>query len=149
MKTFKCNFCHQDIPVTQYWSHISEHKKRREDGQQTDYATLPAEQLQDVELDFESAPKWYRHQRCGQVTGMPHEIIKTYLKNPWFYSDLTFCIGCKDHVPESECVWEETGQNLGEYKNELKAKVPRPAGCLGAVLFVVLIFATAMTGFIS
>ena len=147
MKTIRCEYCHQEVPANQYEAHVKEHTKLQDDGQQVDYATLPADQRHGVELDFENAPKWYQHQKCGQVTGMPHEIIKTYLKNPYFYSGMTFCTGCEDHVPESECVWEETGQNLSEYKDELKAKVPRPPGCFGFMLLFLLIFAAAMTSF--
>jgi hypothetical protein len=56
---------------------------------------------------------------------MPDEIVRSYLKNPYMYmADATFCCGCGKHVPFRECKWEETGENLQDYMDELRAANP-------------------------
>jgi hypothetical protein len=53
---------------------------------------------------------------------MPEEIIRSYLRNPFLYmADATFCCGCGTHVPDRECTWRETGENLQEYMDGLRA----------------------------
>ncbi|NLS96888.1 MAG: hypothetical protein GXX96_32530 [Planctomycetaceae bacterium] len=120
----RCPYCHEYVPQSQYGRHEQQHLRLQEDGQQAEYATLPPEE-REVSTDLTSAPRWYRHKKCGQVTGMPEEIIQTYLTNPWFYlSDKTFCTGCGKHVRLRECVWEETGENLQTYNDRLRAGKP-------------------------
>ncbi|MBI1248885.1 hypothetical protein GC197_13720 [bacterium] len=138
----RCEYCHEYIPNSEYYSHIEKHMEIREDGQQTDYATLPPEERAAME-ELENAPRWYRHQKCGQVTGMPEEIIQTYLANPWFYlSDKTFCTGCNTHVRQEECVWEETGENLQVYTDRLRAAKPelRPGILMRSIVWVLNLF---------
>jgi len=54
---------------------------------------------------------------------MPEEIIRSYLKNPYLYSaDMSFCTGCKTHVPCLELVWTETGENMQVYNDRLRAE---------------------------
>jgi len=119
-----CDFCHQYVPRRQMSAHINEHLKLREDGQQTDYATLPPDERAS-KAELAGAPRWYRHTKCGGVTGMPDEIIQTYLANPWYYlSDRTYCSGCEKHVQQRECVWEETGENVQTYTDRLRAAKP-------------------------
>jgi hypothetical protein len=65
-------------------------------------------------------PQVYYHPLCGEATGMPEEIIRSYLANPFLYNDTTFCTGCNDYVHESEVFWTETEQNLAEYKQQLQ-----------------------------
>ncbi len=123
--TIRCQFCHEYIPEGMYDAHVSQHLALGEDGQQNDYATLPPEMLDMSSDEFEDAPRWYRHEKCGEVTGMPEEIIATYLRDPWFYlSDKTFCTGCGKHVPLRECVWEETEEDLQTYTDRLRATKP-------------------------
>ena len=48
----------------------------------------------------------YRHLKCGVVTMMRgDDLCLTYATNPHYYSH-TFCVGCHDHLPISEFVWE-------------------------------------------
>ena len=48
----------------------------------------------------------YRHKKCGTVTEMRgNDLCLTYATNPYFYG-ATFCVGCHDHLPVSEFVWE-------------------------------------------
>lgn len=68
------------------------------------------------------APRWYRHQSCGRVTGMPEEIMRTYLVDPFHYNASTFCTGCSGYVPIVETFWEDTGENMGTYMAELQRK---------------------------
>ena len=140
MATTRCDYCHEEIPNSEYKAHVRAHQKRRADGQQTDYATLPASERSGAVNAFESAPQVYVHTKCGVATQMPDEIIQTYLQDPWYYaSDETFCCGCQDHVPNSECVWEETNQNVQAYMDDLREGIPAPKllGCLGLVLFAI------------
>lgn len=123
MSTIHCPFCHEEVDSTAYAAHEAEHLKLRADGQQSEYVTLPPEQRADGSLD--GVPQVYRHNKCGELTGMPEEIIRSYLQNPYLYlADRTFCCGCSKHVPLKECVWVETGEDLQTYTNALRAEKP-------------------------
>ena len=123
MGTVRCPFCHEDIASAAFPAHKAEHVKLRPDGQQTDYLTLPGEEQFDESL--EGVPTVYIHNKCGGLTGMPEDIIRSYLKNPYLYSaDRTFCSGCGKHVPWRECVWVDTGEDLQTYTDKLRALHP-------------------------
>ena len=49
---------------------------------------------------------------CGAVTRMNQALAETYAMNPKFYG-ATFCIGCKEHLPVDEFVWEGTNEKVG------------------------------------
>jgi hypothetical protein len=145
MATFRCPYCHEYIDSDAYPAHEAEHRKLRPDGQQTEYATLAPEDRKEGSL--EGVPTVYRHVRCGVATGMPEEIVRSYLKNPFLYSaDATFCCGCGTHVPNRECVWVETGENLQTYMDRLRGAKPqmKAKGCLG-VLVVAIAITTIVT----
>jgi hypothetical protein len=96
------------------------------DGQMTDHITVhPKGQYQG---SLEGVPRGYRHPRCEVVTGMPEEIIRSYLVNPFLYSGGSFCCGCNDYVPEEELFWDETGQCLADYFRELQEEYLRVHG---------------------
>jgi hypothetical protein len=134
----RCPYCHEQIDSADFPAHEAEHLKPKPDGQQSEYATLPPE---DRELgSLAGVPKVYRHKKCGVATGMPEEIIRSYLKNPYMYmADATFCCGCGKHVPFRECVWVETGEDLQTYTDKLRAAKPemKPKGCLAMLLLVI------------
>ncbi len=69
---------------------------------------------------LQGIPRGYRHAKCGVVTGMPEEIIRSYLVNPFLYSNRSFCCGCNGYVGYDQLFWVETGQNLDEYFQQLK-----------------------------
>ncbi len=117
-----CPYCHEEIPLLEYSAHVAKHVELRPDGQHEEYATLPPEERSEGDLD--GIPQWYRHDKCGGVTGMPEEIIRTYLRDPWFYNSYTFCTGCGKHVHQRELVWVDTEQRLDAYFAELKAANP-------------------------
>ena len=119
----QCPFCHKSIFCLFRAGHIARHIQRGPDGQMADHITLPEDQREQGSL--EGVPKVYVHQRCGVATGMPEEIIRSYLKNPFLYNDMTFCCGCNDYVKEEECVWEETGEKLSDYKRKLQEECVR------------------------
>jgi hypothetical protein len=132
----RCPYCHEFVEESEYSRHEAAHRKARPDGQQTDYATLPSEERE--QGDLTGVPKVYVHGKCGAATGMPEEIIRSYLKNPYMYmADATFCCGCRRHVPFRECAWIETGEDLQSYTDKLRAAKPemKPKGCL-AVIFL-------------
>lgn len=138
MSMRRCEFCHEIVESTQYAEHRKRHIKLRADGQQADYLTLPTEEREHGSLL--GVPHVYVHRPCGVLTGMPEEIIRSYLKNPYLYTaDETFCTGCKTHVPLGDCVWTESGEDLQTYMDRLRAKRPdlRP-GFLKRMLIRVL-----------
>lgn len=114
----RCPFCHQDVPTHLWHAHIAEHTKLREDGQMTAHVTLAPEQR--YEGDLQNEPRWYRHETCGAITGMPEEIIRSYLVDPFLYSDSTFCTGCGKYLHMSQFHWVETGENLLAYNRRLR-----------------------------
>jgi hypothetical protein len=136
MAQVRCPYCHEYIDEADYPAHEARHLKARPDGQQTDYATLPEAEREQGELS--GVPRVYVHRKCGVATGMPEEIIRSYLKNPYLYlADETFCCGCGRHVPFRECVWTETGEDLQSYTDKLRAARPdlKPKGCLAVLVF--------------
>jgi hypothetical protein len=138
MSTVHCPFCHADVESAAYSAHEAEHLKLRPDGQQAEYVTLPAEQRHDGSL--EGVPQVYQHKKCGELTGMPEEIIRSYLNNPYLYlADRTFCCGCGKHVPFRECVWIDTGEDLQTYSDKLRAEKPELRPGLIKRMFIGLI----------
>lgn len=119
----RCPFCHKLVRQNAYDEHIEGHTRLRDDGQMTDHITLPPEERAAGALD--GVPRVYQHERCGESTGMPEEIIRSYLKNPWLYSNFTFCCGCGDYFDEKEFFWTETGENLAAYKARLKSRAKK------------------------
>jgi hypothetical protein len=137
MAQVRCPYCHEYIDEVAFPAHEAGHRKARPDGQQTDYVTLPPEEREPG--DLAGVPQVYVHQKCGVATGMPEEIIRSYLRDPYLYTaDATFCCGCGKHVPLRECVWTETGEDLQTYTDKLRAAKPemRPKGCLAAMAFL-------------
>lgn len=123
MGTIHCPYCHEDVDETAFPAHEAAHLKARPDGQQTDYVTLPPAERE--QGDLAGVPRAYAHRKCGAATGMPEEIIRSYLQNPWLYlADATFCTGCGKHVPFRECEWMETGEDLQTYMDRLRAERP-------------------------
>ena len=138
MAQVRCPFCHEYIDSSDFPAHQAEHVKDRGDGQQSEYATLPPEQRE--EGDLTGVPRVYVHRKCGGMTGMPEEIIRSYLKNPYLYSaDATFCTGCGKHVPFRECNWTETGEDLQTYTDKLRAAKPemKPTGCMAPAALLI------------
>ena len=85
-----------------------------------DHVTARKEERYTGSLD--GVPRSYQHSKCGAGTGMPEEIIRSYLVRVDIYSSETFCTGCNDYVPHRECFWIETGQSLDEYMQDLRRK---------------------------
>jgi hypothetical protein len=142
MGEVRCPYCHEYIDSSEFAAHEAEHKKPRADGQQTDYATLPDDERD--QGDLTDVPQVYVHHKCGVATCMPEEIVRSYLQNPYLYlADATFCCGCGKHVPNRECSWTETGENLQEYMERLRAAKPemKPKGCLGAAVLLIAVIA--------
>jgi hypothetical protein len=119
----RCPYCHRAVLRWLYASHEAEHTALRSDGQQTEHVTAaPAERYQG---SLEGIPQGYRHTRCGVVTGMPEEIIRTYLVNPFMYNDGSFCCGCSAYVDSAELFWQETGECVQDYLGDLRLEYLR------------------------
>ena len=115
----RCTYCHKHVFRFFYSGHMAKHQALRLDGQQNEYVTVhPTGRYQG---SLAEVPQCYRHPKCGVVTRMPEEIIRSYLMNPFLYGAGSFCCGCGEHIPEEELYWTETGQNMAEYTRELRA----------------------------
>ena len=124
----RCPFCHLSVLKWFYPWHVTRHTKLLADGQMTDHVTMPPDDRYEGTLD--GIPTCYRHDKCGGTTGMPEEIVRSYLANPFLYSSLTFCCGCRDYVRHSELTWIETGERLDDYFDRLRAAYLRRYGKL-------------------
>lgn len=114
-----CPFCHRAVSPATLRLHSWWHQRRRRDGQQKEHVTLTPDARYEGSLD--GVPQAYRHLVCGAGTGMPEEIVRSYLANPFLYGDRSFCTGCSDYVSKAELRWIETGQPLREYFDALRA----------------------------
>jgi hypothetical protein len=114
-----CQFCHKNVPSWFYSFHVRSHTKKLADGQQSDHITAAPSTRYQGSLD--GVPQSYHHPKCGGSTGMPEDIIRSYLVNPFMYNGKTFCTGCGKYVDDSELYWIETGQRMSEYRLELQA----------------------------
>lgn len=119
MPLFKrCRFCHQNVlSVLMKW-HERRHARRLKDGQQQAHVTQPPDQRYSGSL--EGVPTEYRHEKCQRITGMPEEIVRSYLVNPFLYNDTTFCCGCREYVPMSEVYWTQTDECVQDYMDLLR-----------------------------
>jgi hypothetical protein len=79
-------------------------------------------------------PRSYLHHACGQVTIMPDKVIQQYLDNPRSFSRSTFCAYCKKQVPEQDCTWQETGENLRDYFNQLQQEYDDHSRATGSAI---------------
>jgi hypothetical protein len=122
-ETMRCPYCHEEVRATDYAAHELQHRKLRDDGQQSDYMTLPPE---DRVMGFlDGVPRVYMHTKCKSLTEMPDDIVRSYLRNPYLHlADRTFCCGCSRHVPWRQCIWVETGEDLQTYMDRLRAGKP-------------------------
>ncbi len=126
MLFLRCPYCHKLVLRLFYSSHTAKHTLLRPDGQQVEYSTLPPTDRYEGSLD--GVPQLYRHPKCGVVTRMPEDIIRSYLVNPFLYGAGSFCCGCGEHLPENDLFWCETGQNMAEYTAELRNDYIRKYG---------------------
>jgi hypothetical protein len=116
----RCPFCHRLILQWLYERHERNHTRRKADGQMNEHITVAPDERYDGSLS--KVPRNYRHPRCGRGTGMPEEIIRSYLANPLLYSDSSFCTGCGEYIYCGELFWIETGESLMDYNGRLRAE---------------------------
>ena len=70
-------------------------------------------------IDAEVHPWVYVHERCGGATQMPSNVRDNYLADPCWYFLGTICSRCGGGVPDEQCYWVDTGENLAEYMKRL------------------------------
>lgn len=51
---------------------------------------------------------------CNTSTRMGLALCETYARDPSFYGG-TFCVGCSEHLPVEEFVWDEDGERVGSW----------------------------------
>lgn len=128
----RCIYCHSYIAHDELSAHTARHRDLLPDGQYRDYASLPPEEQHHDSLA--GVPRVYRHLGCGGQTVMQEGIVRTYLKDPFWYDDFVFCTGCGAHVSDREFVWVETGENVRTYMDRLKARHrPPPPSLFGRI----------------
>lgn len=127
----RCPFCHNHVLRWRYPAHESNHVRLRPDGQMEDHVSMPPKERYLGPLD--GIPRHYFHADCGQTTGMPEEIVRSYLTNPFLYASRTFCCGCGGYVRHSELEWTETGERLNLYFERLRRTYMRRYGELPSV----------------
>ena len=115
-----CPFCHTWCSKNVFDQHLAEHMRKLSDGQMKDHVTVrPQERFAG---DIAKEPKWYVHPKCGGVTGMPEEIIRSYMTDPFLYNESSFCTGCHTYVPTGELYWQETNESLQAASYRRKAE---------------------------
>ncbi len=126
MLFIRCAFCHKLVFRFFYARHKAKHTAPLADGQMTNHITVhPTGRYKG---SLKGVPRGCLHPKCGVVTGMPEEIIRSYLVNPFLYGGGSFCCGCNDYIPEAELFWQETGQSLADYHRELQEEYLRVHG---------------------
>lgn len=122
----RCQFFHKLVFRPFYASHRAKHTELLPDGQMSEHITVhPTGRYKG---SLKGIPQAYEHPRCGVATGMPEEIIRSYLVNPFLYSGGSFCCGCGDYMPYEELFWKDTGQSLADYFRELQEEYIRVHG---------------------
>ena len=121
-----CPFCHKKILTIIYKIHLLKHYKRLPDGQMTNHMTEKPNSRYKGSLD--NVPTSYTHNKCSISTGIPEDIIRSYLVNPFLYSDSSFCCGCNDYVDMSELYWDTSKENVLEYFNKLRTEYIKKYG---------------------
>ncbi len=122
----RCAFCHQPVFRLFYFLHRLKHTKRLADGQMTDHITVQPTNRYQGSLD--GIPRGYVHPLCGVATGMPEEIIRSYLANPFLYNNNSFCCGCNTYICQDQLFWTETGESLDGYFRQLQEEYLRTHG---------------------
>jgi hypothetical protein len=84
--------------------------KTRPDGQNEKYLVLSEEER--AKGFVRPVRRKYIHKTCGTVTTMGLALCETYARDPKFYG-ATFCMGCGDHLPVSEFLWDGTDEEVG------------------------------------
>lgn len=135
-----CVRCQQTVPIALYVAHCNQHLVQ--DGLNGTFPGLDDDEQ--FKGDITNEPRFYRHQKCGQVTGMAEKIVRTYLANPWFYGYKSFCLGCQAQAPNDECQWLETGENVQDYIRRLQAGHPRAAEFKAAIVRTTLMVAVVL-----
>lgn len=105
-----CPFCHTWLSSNIFDEHVASHTRLLNDGQMKDHVTVRPEER--FAGDIAKEPRWYVHPKCGGVTGMPEEIIRSYMVDPFLYNESSFCTGCHTYVPTAELYWQETNESL-------------------------------------
>lgn len=118
MSRIRCPFCHEVVPEDEYPAHKRAHTRALADGQMTDHITLAPGGRYTGSL--RGVPQVYRHPKCGGRTGMPEEIIRSYLADPLLYNDNSFCCGCGTYVRMDHLFWVETGEAVLDYLRQLR-----------------------------
>lgn len=87
-----------------------DHRELKDNGQQLAYVVLTEEER--AKGFVRPLRDSYIHKTCGALTKMGASIAETYARDPKFYSG-TFCVGCGQHFPLDQFVWDGTEEQVG------------------------------------
>jgi len=87
-----------------------DHRDLLPNGQQKGYVVLSDEER--AKGFVRPLRMAYKHLVCGAVTTMHRSIAETYARDPGFYTG-TFCVGCRQHFPLVQFVWDGTDEQVG------------------------------------
>jgi hypothetical protein len=60
----------------------------------------------------------YRHLDCDQVTVVSGDHL-VMLECPFRHYHGTFCVSCNDMVPMDSVMWEDSGESIQDYRNQV------------------------------
>lgn len=85
-------------------------------------------------------PHIHTHNRCGAVTLMDDDVIRSHLATPLTTEDQIYCAGCRDYFHAGEFTWDATAESVLEYFGRLRREslrrvyglrlTDRPAGVI-------------------
>mgnify|MGYP001088276715 CR=1 FL=1 len=115
-----CRVCHEQVFTPTYRTHYQEHTKVRQDGQMEGHLNLPDDEKYQGSL--EEVPQTYYHATCDNYTIMPDHVVRSYLADPFLYSNFSYCAGCGQYPYWGNLTWKETGESLQTYFEDLQNK---------------------------
>lgn len=79
--------------------------------------------LEEPEGPADHLSREYRHLKCDGVTVVSgdHYVMLECAFRP---VSGTYCVTCEDFVPLQTVVWDDTGENIAEYRNRIYYSVP-------------------------
>jgi hypothetical protein len=65
----------------------------------------------------------YTHEKCGTITVISGGDFAS-ISDPFNACRGTFCVGCSDHFPLDEFVWDDTGETIADARERLRSRTP-------------------------
>ncbi len=121
-----CPYCDRNVLYFLYSAHVAKHAGVQAGRAKGGRVVLPADERYVGPLHH--VPRLYRHPACGSWSTLAEDVVRSYLVNPFLYSDRWTCRGCKRFVPTSELYFAQTGECVLTYMRRLRADYLRRHG---------------------